>query len=425
MGRLRDARPRRGGPRLLLRAAAGAAALALLPTQLPRFLATAGALQPSEPLTVVRGAIAPRSSLATALEAWLAPAAVHALVDAARPVYDLARVAPGQPFALVLAPDGALRAFTYAIDELRTLRVSQSGAGLAPEIVSRAYETRVERVSATIDSSLFGSVTAAGEQDQLALDLADVFAWDVDFNTEIQPGDSFRAAVEKRYLDGRFARYGRILAAELTQGGRVLQAIHFESADGGGYYAPDGTPLRKAFLRSPLRFTRISSRFSRARRHPVLKTVRPHLGVDYAAPAGTPVHAAASGVVVLAGWHGGYGKAVKLRHANGYETLYGHLSRIEVRRGQRVAQGDRVGTVGATGLATGPHLDYRMTRNGVFVNPLTLVSPPAEPLAPEGLAAFQALQRERLALLFREAEPRRAAAPPAGSASSHTAAAAP
>jgi murein DD-endopeptidase MepM/ murein hydrolase activator NlpD len=158
----------------------------------------------------------------------------------------------------------------------------------------------------------------------------------------------------------------------------------------------------------------------------VLKTVRPHLGVDYAAPAGAPVHAAANGVVVLAGWHGGYGKAVKLRHANGYETLYGHLSRIEVRRGQRVAQGDRIGAVGSTGLATGPHLDYRMTRNGAFVNPLTLVSPPAEPLSPDSLAAFAALRRERLALLGAPAPRRPAGAAPAGRAAApRTAASAP
>jgi murein DD-endopeptidase MepM/ murein hydrolase activator NlpD len=242
-------------------------------------------------------------------------------------------------------------------------------------------------------------VTEGGESDQLALDLADIFAWDVDFNTELQKGDSFRVAVEKLYLDGRFAKYGRILAAEFVRGERRLQAVRFEGERGAGYYAPDGTPLRKAFLRSPLKFSRISSGFSTARRHPILHTVRAHLGVDYAAPTGTPVMAAADGVVTAAGWMGGYGKTVKLRHANGFETLYGHLSRINVRAGQRVSQGTCVGLVGRTGLATGPHLDYRMIRGGRFVNPLRVQSPPAEPIPAGERAAFDALKGERLALL--------------------------
>jgi murein DD-endopeptidase MepM/ murein hydrolase activator NlpD len=259
-----------------------------------------------------------------------------------------------------------------------------------------------------IDSSLFEAVTASGERDQLALDLADIFAWDIDFNTEIQRGDSFRVAVEKLYLDDSFSRYGTILSAEFMRGERVLRALRFQGENGPGYYAPDGTPLRKAFLRSPLRFSRISSRFSRARMHPILKTVRPHLGVDYAAPTGTPVNAAADGVVTLAGWHGGYGRAVRIRHANGFETLYGHLSRIAVRQGQRVAQGTPIGAVGSTGLASGPHLDYRMTRNGEFVNPLTLQSPPAEPITPAERPAFEQ-ERARLIPLLDEAEPARTA----------------
>jgi murein DD-endopeptidase MepM/ murein hydrolase activator NlpD len=257
----------------------------------------------------------------------------------------------------------------------------------------------VAPASGTITSSLFLAVTESGEGDQLALDLADIFAWDIDFHTEIQRGDSFRVAVEKLYLDGGFSRYGRILSAEFTRGDRVFQAIHFEAQRGPGYYAPDGTPIRKAFLRSPLRFSRISSRFSYRRFHPILKKVRPHLGIDYAAPRGTPVSAAADGVVILAGWSGGYGKTVRIRHANGFQTLYGHLSKIFVRRGQRVSQGTRIGAVGSTGLSTGPHLDYRMTRNGVFVNPLRVQSPPAEPLSPEELEVFLAGRGERLALL--------------------------
>jgi murein DD-endopeptidase MepM/ murein hydrolase activator NlpD len=320
---------------------------------------------------------------------------------------------------VALRPDGLLAAFTYSIDELRTLHVVRRGEAFQAEVESRSYETRLGTAQGVIESSLFAAVTGGGEDDQLALDLAEIFAWDVDFNTELQKGDSFRVAVEKLYLDGRFAKYGRILAAEFVRGPRRHAAVRFDGdADGGrvaasggqqsgaaspsssaGYYTPDGTPLRKAFLRSPLKFSRISSGFSRARLHPVLNIVRPHLGIDYAAPTGTPVQAAAHGVVTHAGWMGGYGQTVKLRHANGFETLYGHLSRIHVGRGQRVTQGTCIGLVGRTGLASGPHLDYRMIRDGQYVNPLKVQSPPAEPIAAADRAAFERARDRRLALL--------------------------
>ena len=265
--------------------------------------------------------------------------------------------------------------------------------------MERQYETRVAVVAGTIESSLFAAIERSGEGDQLALDLADVFQWDVDFNTEIQRGDTFRVLVEKQYLDGRPARYGRVMAAEFVRGPRLLRAVRHEGSAGAGYYDPAGRPLRKAFLRSPLRFTRISSRFTGSRLHPILGVRRPHLGIDYAAPVGTPVHAAGDGVVESAGWAGGYGKTVRLRHPNGYETLYGHLSRIEVRAGQRVVQGTRIGAVGATGLATGPHLDYRMARHGDFLDPLRLPSQPAEPVAAAERAAFEREARQLLQTL--------------------------
>jgi murein DD-endopeptidase MepM/ murein hydrolase activator NlpD len=175
--------------------------------------------------------------------------------------------------------------------------------------------------------------------------------------------------------------------------------VRYEGSLGAGYYDPDGTPLKKAFLRSPLRFTRISSRFSRRRLHPILKIPRPHLGVDYAAPRGPPVVASADGVVTLAGTWGGLGRAVRLRHANGYETIYGHLSRVLVHRGQRVAQGERIGAVGATGLATGPHLDYRMKLSGRYLDPLTVQLPPAAPIPESEREAFGVVRTRRLALL--------------------------
>jgi murein DD-endopeptidase MepM/ murein hydrolase activator NlpD len=349
-------------------------------------------------LKVVTGTIGRHQTLSLALEGKLSPAGVHELVEAARPVYDLARLSVGRPFGLALAADG-LAAFTYGIDELRTLRVRRQGGGFYADLVTRSYETRVGQASGAIQSSLFGAIEDTGEDDQLALDMADIFAWDIDFNTELQRGDSFRVSVEKLYLDGRFSRYGNIVAAEFVRGDKVLRAIRFDSARGPGYYAPDGTPLRKAFLRSPLRFTRISSGFSMARLHPILKVVRAHPGIDFAAPTGTPVGASADGVVTQAGVSGGYGKMVRLRHANGFETLYGHLSRIDVRVGQRVAQGARLGAVGATGLATAPHLDYRMVRDGSFVNPLRIQTPPAEPISADEQPAFEEVAARAASLL--------------------------
>ncbi|MGE0456136.1 MAG: M23 family metallopeptidase [Vicinamibacteria bacterium] len=376
--------------------------LLLLPNRLPERMAAPAPSPPRlEPLKILHGEVAPRSTLAAMLDGSLSPGAVHALVEAARPVYDLARVGAGRPFGLALGPDGLVAAFSYGIDELRTLRVRRMGDELRADILSREYETRVAAVSGVIESSLFGAVTDAGEADQLALDLAEIFAWDIDFNTELQQGDSFKALVEKQTLDGRFVRYGRILAAEFVRGEHAFQAIRFASSRGDGYYAPDGTPLRKAFLRSPLRFTRISSRFSTARRHPVLDVVRAHRGVDYAAPSGTPVSASGSGVVAAAGWQGQLGRAVRVRHPNGYETVYGHLSRVLVRPGQRVAQGDTIGAVGSSGLASGAHLHYGMRRDGRPVNPLTIQSPRAEPVAPAEREAFLALAAERGAELDR------------------------
>jgi len=367
-------------------------------------------LKVSSPSRVLRGTIGSRSTLGGTLQAWLPLSAIKGLVDASRPLYDLKSVGIGHPWALVLTPDGLLRAFTYGIDELRTLRIVRRNEALEAEVVERSSRLEMALVSGLIRSSLLAAVSEEGEKDELGLALAEIFAWDIDFHKEIQRGDSFRVAVEKLTVDGHFARYGRIVAAEFTRGSRILQAVRFEGSDGAGYYAPDGTPLRKQFLRSPLKFTRITSRFSHARFHPILQAFTPHLGVDYAAPVGTPVLASADGIVAQAGWAGGFGQLVRLRHANGYETLYGHLSRINVRGGQRVSQGFVLGAVGTTGLSTGPHLDYRICRYGTFLNPLTVNSPPASPVPPQEREAFERAREVSLALLGRSYPPPRASA---------------
>jgi murein DD-endopeptidase MepM/ murein hydrolase activator NlpD len=399
------------------RCALGATAMLLLPPRaLPniemgayaardmaeRSLAAAGpVLEASvpEPLRVLEGEISRNATLGSVLRDALSPSGVHNLVEAARPVYDLARLSVGHPFGVTFGPDGLVAAFTYGIDELRTLHVIRRDGAYQAEVRTREYEVRPSVAHGLITSSLYGAVSDAGEDDQLAVDLAEIFAWDVDFNTELRRGDTFRVAVEKLYLDGRFVRYGRVLSAELVRGQRVVTALWFDSRNGAGYYTPEGTPLRKAFLRSPLKFSRVSSGFTHARFHPILKKTRPHLGVDYAAPVGTPVRASGGGVVTLAGWSGGYGKTVKIRHPNGYETLYGHLSRINVKRGQRVEQAEIIGAVGTTGLSTGPHLDYRMIKNGTFVDPRKLKSPRAEPILASERGVFDAERWRQLAFL--------------------------
>ena len=352
-----------------------------------------------EPLLVLEGQIGRNATLGSVLRDALSPSAVHKLVEAARPVYDLARLSVGHPFGVTFGTDGLVAAFTYGIDELRTLQVTRRDGEYQAEVLTREYDVRPTVAHGVITSSLFGAVSDAGEADQLAVDLAEIFVWDVDFNTELRRGDSFRVAVEKLYLDDRFVRYGRVLSAELVRGERVVRALWFDSRSGAGYYTPEGNPMRKAFLRSPLKFNRVSSGFTHARFHPILKRVRPHLGVDYAAPVGTPVRASGDGIVTLAGWDGGYGKTVRIRHPNGYQTLYGHLSRIDVKRGQRVAQKEIIGAVGTTGLSTGPHLDYRMIKNGTFIDPRKLKSPAAEPILASERGAFEAERWKQLAFL--------------------------
>jgi murein DD-endopeptidase MepM/ murein hydrolase activator NlpD len=231
----------------------------------------------------------------------------------------------------------------------------------------------------------------AGESDTLTLAFAELFAWDIDFAHELQPGDSFRLVVEKIYRDRRFVQYGRILAAEYRQSDGTHQAYFFPWPDARGeYYTAEGRSVRASFLRSPISYTRISSGFSGARLHPVLRTVRPHLGVDFAAPAGTPVWAPADGVVLARGRDDAGGNRIALRHGGGYETHYLHLSRFAagIMVGSRVRQKEVIGYVGSTGLSTGPHLDYRVRRGGAWVNPVKEAFPRAEQLPPQFAAEF-------------------------------------
>jgi len=244
-------------------------------------------------------------------------------------------------------------------------------------------DVRIEAVGGEVRRSLFEAVEAMGESPQLVLELVEIFSSDFDFTADTRSGDRFRLLVEKRYAGEQFVDYGQVLVAQYLSDGRILTGIGFEPAGGRpAYYDLDGRSLKKTFLKSPLEFTRITSGFTYARPHPILGGVRPHLAVDYAAPVGTPVRAVADGTVTAAGWNGGSGIQVQLRHHAGYETVYNHLARLGpgVRAGARVTQRQVIGYVGSTGLSTGPHLDYRVAKNGRFVNPLSEKFIPGQPL---------------------------------------------
>lgn len=322
------------------------------------------------------------------------------LVDSAQTVFDLRHVRGGNRFAIGRSVLGELRAVRYWIDPDHILTIARRGDEVHSTIDTIPTQTLVSSVTGTIHGSLFEGILDAGEKPELALRLADIFGWDLDFYTDPRPGDTFRVVVEKKELEnGDVISYERILAAEYINGGRAFSAVLFHDPSGKpAYYTPEGKSMKKAFLHSPLKFAApITSHFSESRYHPILKEYRPHLGIDYAAPTGTPVQAIGDGRVIFAGPKGGAGNLVEIKHLNDYTTYYMHLSRILVKSGQRVEQGQRIGLVGMTGLATGPHLDFRVQKHGQFVNFLRLPLPPSDPVAKGDWTEFCAARDNALA----------------------------
>jgi murein DD-endopeptidase MepM/ murein hydrolase activator NlpD len=327
---------------------------------------------------------------------------IGAAVEAARRVFDPRHLRADRPYRLVRSLDGLLREFEYEIDADRFLRIVNRDraqpASLDAQVLSFEKQTAVSAIRGEISpasSSLIASLDEAGEHVQLAMSLADVFSGQIDFDNDLRPGDWYEVLFEKSTREGQFAGYGEILGATFRVEGREYLAFRWTDPATGraGYYDEQGRSLKRMLLISPLRFEpRVTSRFSRSRLHPVHRVRRPHLGVDYAAPHGAAVVAVADGVVVSAGWSGGGGKTIRLRHARGLETYYLHLSAFAkgIRAGARVAQRQVIGRVGSTGTATGAHLDYRLRKNGVFVNPVTIhrQQPPGEPITSSHLAAF-------------------------------------
>ena len=336
------------------------------------------------------------------------------LVSSIASAMDVRRLRAGQPYRLDRLLDGRVRRFEYEIDGDRRLIVSRASYEGAPRFITAVdripKQTDVVAIEGEINretNSLVAALDQAGERIDLALGLADVFSGDVDFNSDLQPGDRFRVLVERQTREGRLSGYGPILAAELLNDGRTLKAIRFTPEGGAaGYYDEQGRSLKRFFLKSPLKFEpRITSRFSSSRKHPILGYARAHNGVDYHADTGAPVGSVAPGVVTMAGWTAGGGRTVKVRHPNGYETEYLHLSSIAVRAGARISQGDLVGRVGKTGLATGPHLHYGLKKNGRYVNPIVehRNMPPGEPVPAAYVNVFASDRDRYFTLLYRPA----------------------
>lgn len=359
--------------------------------------------------TLVKGVVPRNTTLDAMLRAeGLAATAVSSVISAARTVFDPRRLRSSQPFLLERTLEGALRHFEYEIDADSFLRVAPDGVGtheLRAEVlpIPRTLERAV--AAGTIDEitpSLFQAMEAAGESAELTIALAEIFAGEIDFNAEVQPGDRFALAFERFRREDRSATYGTIDAAEFRNDGRIVRAIRFTPSGGKpDYFDEQGRSLRRFFLRSPLKFEpRITSRYSPRRMHPVLHTARAHRGVDYGAPTGAPVVAVASGTVVSASYDSANGRMVRLRHAGGYHSSYLHLSAFApgVRGGAHVAQGQTIGRVGSTGLATGPHLHYGLQKNGAWVDPLRehRNMPPGDPVPAAAMDAFRAARDQAL-----------------------------
>jgi murein DD-endopeptidase MepM/ murein hydrolase activator NlpD len=292
------------------------------------------------------------------------------------------RLRPGEMLRL-MHRGGELVGLERKLSDSETLKVTRDADGFISDVLENPLEVRTRTASATIESSLFQAAANAGLSDRVAFDLAEIFQYDIDFVLDIQAGDRFTVVYEEVFQDGVPLRVGNILAAKFVNEGREYRAVRYMGSEGQGqYFDPDGKSLRKAFIRAPVQFSRISSRFNPSRRHPVLNRIRAHRGVDYAAPVGTPVRAAGEGRVRFVGRQGGFGNVIELEHGSGVVTVYGHLSRFasKLKRGQRVQLAQVIGYVGMTGLATGPHLHYEYRIRGIHKNPQTVPLPDAEPI---------------------------------------------
>ncbi|HET7307254.1 MAG TPA: peptidoglycan DD-metalloendopeptidase family protein [Gammaproteobacteria bacterium] len=380
------------------RLAAGAVSM---PLPLPESETADAAAQPPEQVDIVtvKGGDTLASIFARDGFSAADVAAIMAIGDATQP---LRRIFPGDQLQFVRGPDGTLAQLKLVLPENALLTVSRDAAGFVAHSKPLPVLENVTWAHGVIESSLFGAATEAGLSDNMTMQLIHLFGWDIDFGNEVRPGDSFTVLYQHTYSARDGSGDGAILAAEFHANGHVYTAIRYTDDDGHtGYYTADGHNVRKAFLRSPVKYTRVSSRFSMHRMNPVLHYVRPHEGVDLAAPEGTPIHVTADGTIIFRGRKGGYGNAVVVKHFGRYSTLYGHMSRFA--RGEHVGshvhQGQVIGYVGHTGIATGPHVHYEFRINGRHVAPLKVKLPAADPIAKKYRQAYKAYAASLLAQL--------------------------
>ncbi|EAQ64760.1 Peptidase M23B [Marinomonas sp. MED121] len=304
---------------------------------------------------------------------------------------ELTRMRPGQTLEFVKDKNtDELISLKLIKSQLETIVYEKSDGKFTSNKVVREPEIVKVYKEATISNSLFLDGLKAGISQSMLIEMANIFGWDIDFALDLRTGDTFSLLFEEKYLDGQSIGFGNILAAQFVNNGRVYQAIRYKTSKGSHYYTPDGLSMRKTFLRTPVDFTRISSKFNPNRLHPIFKTTRPHRGVDYAASKGTPVKASGDGKVIFKGRQNGYGNVVILDHGRGYTTLYAHLNGFsrKIKRGGRVKQGQTIAFVGQTGYATGPHLHYEFRINGTHKNPVTVKLPNDEPMAKKDLKKY-------------------------------------
>lgn len=374
-------------------------ALALPPSKLPATTAFAAKASPAWQHVTVRSG----QTLGEVFAQVGVPAGVM-LEVLALPSADkaLSRVRAGAELAFDIGADGRLRALAFERDEAARVEVRLEGDKYVEKVVERPLERRLMIASGEIDSSLYAAGEKAGLGPAVINQMANAFSYDIDFTQDLRVGDTFQVVYEEVWRDGERLRSGGVVAASFNNRGKEFTALRFERNGKMEYFDITGRPLKKGFMRMPIEFARISSRFNPRRKHPVLGTVRAHKGVDYAAVTGTPIMAAGDGRIAFAGWQNGYGRTIIIDHGRGYTTLYAHMSRLgKYKVGSRVQQGSTIGYVGATGLASGPHLHYEFRVNGAHRDPLTVTMPKPDPLKGAELAAFRAATAPAMAQLKR------------------------
>ncbi len=329
---------------------------------------------------------------------------IDLIVKSVKKVYNLSDIVPGNSMSIWVTQETPVKLarLTYEIDSLSFLEVKPDNGSFKANKHTLEVEVRYERAEGSIASSLYESAIQAGLSPEVVMDLTDIFAWDINFFVDIRDGDTYTVLYEKYYVGDTFKGYGRVIAARFMNQGEEHVAIYYEDGSGiRGYYDDQGKPIQKLFLKAPLNYRRISSGFSYNRIHPISRKARPHLGVDYAAPTGTPVVSLGDGKIISIGWSNGFGKSIQVKHRNGYVSYYGHLSRYAkgMKKNKQVDQGQVIGYVGMTGVATGPHLDFRVRYNGKFINPLKLKSVTGPPLKGTALSEFKGIATKRLSML--------------------------